>query len=175
MRRETAVWQLRSPRQHANGECEHQTSDSPLEEAATNARQREGVTGEANGRKRKKHRKAAATAKCVTSEKPLDDSPVAGTSQHTRQEASVRTAAHGEANGTSAAQHSAATGKVQSTGQKSARQAGRPTPALDRMRERLQGGRFRWLNEQMYSQPGEQSYRIMQVISEHGATMLHEC
>jgi hypothetical protein len=42
------------------------------------------------------------------------------------------------------------------------------------MRERLQGGRFRWLNEQMYSQPGEQSYKIMQVTSDHRINLLHE-
>ena len=36
---------------------------------------------------------------------------------------------------------------------------------LDKMRERLQGGRFRWLNEQMYSAPGEESFNLMQVAN----------
>ena len=43
------------------------------------------------------------------------------------------------------------------------RQAGKAQPVLDKMRERLQGGRFRWLNEQMYSVPGEESFQLMQV------------
>jgi len=37
---------------------------------------------------------------------------------------------------------------------------------LDKMRERLQGGRFRWLNEQMYSVPGEESFQLMQVTNQ---------
>lgn len=47
-----------------------------------------------------------------------------------------------------------------------------PTPAvltgkgkgsvLDRMRQRLTGGRFRWLNEQMYTSQGADSQRLLQ-------------
>ena len=32
---------------------------------------------------------------------------------------------------------------------------------LGKMRSKLQGGHFRWLNEQMYTQPGKQAYQLM--------------
>jgi hypothetical protein len=52
-------------------------------------------------------------------------------------------------------------------GRKAARpsQAGAPEQAtglLARMREQLSGGRFRWLNEQLYSCPGEEALALMQ-------------
>lgn len=34
---------------------------------------------------------------------------------------------------------------------------------LDKMRAQLQGGRFRWLNEQLYTTPGEESFDLLQV------------
>lgn len=37
----------------------------------------------------------------------------------------------------------------------------RQSGLLDKMRSKLQGGRFRWLNEQLYTQPGEQAFQLM--------------
>ena len=43
---------------------------------------------------------------------------------------------------------------------------GRPaggSKLLDKMRGKLQGGRFRWLNEQLYTSTGDQALLMMQV------------
>ena len=37
---------------------------------------------------------------------------------------------------------------------------------LDKMRAKLQGGRFRWLNEQLYTSSGDAAFQLMQVRSE---------
>lgn len=33
---------------------------------------------------------------------------------------------------------------------------------MDSMRAKLQGGRFRWLNEQLYTAPGDSAFQLMQ-------------
>ena len=42
--------------------------------------------------------------------------------------------------------------------------AGGGSQLLDKMRAQLQGGRFRWLNEQLYTTPGEESFDLLQVL-----------
>lgn len=37
--------------------------------------------------------------------------------------------------------------------------------SLDKMRSQLQGGRFRMLNEQLYTTTGSEAFKIMQVLS----------
>lgn len=46
---------------------------------------------------------------------------------------------------------------------------------LDKMRAKLQGGRFRWLNEQLYSTTGDTAYQLMQVRTITRSSLLKDC
>ena len=47
------------------------------------------------------------------------------------------------------------------------RPAGGGSQLLDKMRAQLHGGRFRWLNEQLYTSPGGESFSLMQARPKH--------
>ena len=154
------------PRQQVSNQHGDQPDPSQPAAATPSAQLQQSVTVQANGRKRKEQR--SASSGLVAPLEPPDQLPAAGASHSQRQVA----APHAEPSGDAASPFAGDAASRRSKGLGTVQRTDGSTPALDRMRERLQGGRFRWLNEQMYSQPGGDSYRIMQVTGAHSVTLV---